>query len=528
MNKKRLPYLIVLSTISILFLIAIQIYWIKTSVETQQKKFDQSVMTAMNDVIRKIEREEAITRVTSTLAKGDELDGFFGEDSIFTIDKHETDESLKNKLLTDPQYSKPYADQLRINFKPPPFNDSSFFIIRETRKNIMSSSISSPSASSDSAFKNQLQKKTTIINNILNEFALISVSRNYEDRISYEKIDSLFAIELESKGIKTPFIFDLLDAETNLLSFSVEKDESSELKDTPYRVRLFPNDFVESDYLLLYFPDQTNYVLKNSWKVLVTSIFLVCILILLFYSSISTIYKQKKLSLIKNDFINNMTHELKTPIATISLACEVLSDQTISINKDQQSSYVKMISDENKRLSVLVDNVLKSAVWDSAELELSLQEEKLHRIIVKIAKSFEIQTKKRNGSLAINLDASDDKVLIDRVHISNVIYNLLDNANKYSPEEPLIEIHTFNEKNQFILSIKDYGIGISKEDQIKVFEKFYRVTTGNLHNVKGFGLGLSYVKRIIDLHHGEIEINSTKGKGTTITIKLKTNGNRKN
>lgn len=223
-----------------------------------------------------------------------------------------------------------------------------------------------------------------------------------------------------------------------------------------------------------------------------------------------------------------MTHELKTPIATISLACEVLSDQTISINKDQQSSYVKMISDENKRLSVLVDNVLKSAVWDSAELELSLQEEKLHRIIVKIAKSFEIQTKKRNGSLAINLDASDDKVLIDRVHISNVIYNLLDNANKYSPEEPLIEIHTFNEKNQFILSIKDYGIGISKEDQIKVFEKFYRVTTGNLHNVKGFGLGLSYVKRIIDLHHGEIEINSTKGKGTTITIKLKTNGNRKN
>lgn len=528
MNKKRLSYLIVLSTFSILCLIAIQIYWIKTSVETQQKKFDQSVMSAMNEVITKLEREEAITKVTRTLAEGDELDGFFGQDSVFTIDKKDKDASLKSKLLSDPQLSRPNADQLRINFKPPPINDSSFFIIRETRKNILSSSISTPSASSDSAFKNELRKKKTIINNILNEFALISVSRNYEDKISYEKVDSLFGLALNTKGIKTPFVFDILDAESNLLSFSEEKNETSELKETPYRIRLFPNDFVESDYLLLYFPNQTNYVLKNSWKVLLTSILLVCILIFLFYGSISTIYKQKKLSLIKNDFINNMTHELKTPIATISLACEVLSDQSVSINEEQQSSYVKMISDENKRLSVLVDNVLKSAVWDSAELELSLQKEKLQKIVEKIAKSFEIQTKKREGSLSINLEATNDNVLIDRVHISNVIYNLLDNANKYSLDKPLIEIHTFNEKNQFILSIKDHGIGISKEDQIKVFEKFYRVTTGNLHNVKGFGLGLSYVKRIIDLHQGEIQISSAKGKGTTITIKLKTDGNRKN
>jgi len=485
MNQKRLSYLIVLSTISILCLIVIQIYWIKTSVETQQKKFDQSVMSAMNEVIIKLEREEAITKVTRTLAEGDELDGFFGQDSVFTIDKKDQDASLKSKLLSAPQPS-------------------------------------------DSAFKTQLRKKKTIINNILNEFALISVSRNYEDKITYEKVDSLFGLALKSKGIKTPFVFDILDAETELLSFSEEKNETSELKESPYRIRLFPNDFVESDYLLLYFPNQTNYVLKNSWKVLVTSILLVCILIFLFYGSISTIYKQKKLSLIKNDFINNMTHELKTPIATISLACEVLNDQSVSISEDQQSTYVKMISDENKRLSVLVDNVLKSAVWDSAELELSLQNENLQKIVEKIAKSFEIQTEKREGSLSIKLEANNDNVLIDRVHISNVIYNLLDNANKYSLDKPIIEIHTFNEKNQFILSIKDHGIGISKEDQVKVFEKFYRVSTGNLHNVKGFGLGLSYVKRIIDLHQGEIEITSSKGKGTTITIKLKTDGNRKN
>ncbi len=525
MNKKRLLYLISLSTISMLCLIVLQLYWIKTSVETQQKKFDQSVMSSMNEVINRLEREEAITKVISSLAKGDELNGFFGEDSVFTIDKKESTASLEKKLLKNPKLAETHADQLRINFKPPPINDSSFFIIRETRKNILSSNISSPSASTDSAFKNQLRKKATIINNILKEFVLISVSKNYEDHISFEKIDSLFEFVLNSKGIKTPFVFDILDAETNLLSFSVEKNESSELKETPYRIRLFPNDFIESDYLLLYFPNQSNYLLKNSWKVLATSILLICILILLFYSSISTIYKQKKLSVVKNDFINNMTHELKTPIATISLACEALSDQSIDIKREQHLSFIKMISDENKRLSTLVDNVLKSAVWDSAELELSVRPEKIHGIIETITKSFEIQTNKRGGKLVVNLEAENDNILADRVHISNMIYNLLDNANKYSPDAPLIKVSSKNEKNNFILIIGDNGIGISKEDQHKVFDKFYRVSTGNLHDVKGFGLGLSYVKRIIDLHQGDIKIESAKGKGTIITLKLKIYGN---
>jgi two-component system phosphate regulon sensor histidine kinase PhoR len=219
-----------------------------------------------------------------------------------------------------------------------------------------------------------------------------------------------------------------------------------------------------------------------------------------------------------------MTHELKTPISTIGLACEALNDDSLSIDPKRRKSYVGMIHDENKRLSVLVDNVLKSAIWDSAELKLKVEQADVHEIVQKVAASFKIQLSKKSGQLNLDLAASAYLVKVDKVHFSNVIFNLLDNANKYTPEVPSIEIRTFNEGNFICLTIQDNGIGISKDNQKKIFDKFYRVSTGNLHDVKGFGLGLSYVKRVIEMHGGEIQMKSTLGKGTTITIKLKIDG----
>jgi len=227
---------------------------------------------------------------------------------------------------------------------------------------------------------------------------------------------------------------------------------------------------------------------------------------------------------VKNDFINNMTHELKTPISTISLACEALSDKTLMLDTDRKTSYVSMIKAENKRLSTLVDNVLKSAVWDSTHLKLNFLKINLHEIIQKVSQNFDIQINNRNGKLNLDLEAKEAYILADKVHFSNVIYNLLDNANKYSPEVPKIGISTRNEDGFVILSISDNGIGISKENQKKIFDKFFRVSTGNIHDVKGFGLGLSYVKRIVDLHHAEISIESARNKGTTINIKIATHG----
>lgn len=527
MYKKRLLLLIILASISIISLIAIQIYWLQKNIETQRKQFDQTVMEVMNHVVVKLEREEAITKVTSSLLKSEDLFEDFETDPTLLINKNNSSGNLNGEeSINNPTLVKTPSDQLRLEFTPPPTTDSSFFIIRQTQKRILSSSINDPSPS-DTGFVDRLRKNKTLLNDIVNELALISISRNNSESVSFEKIDSLFAYELKKSGIEEEFVFDILDVETNQLTFSENKTETSQLRDTPYKLNLFTNSYlIESDYLLLYFPDQSSYFIENSGKILIISFVLVCILIVLFYSSISTIYKQKKLSKVKNDFINNMTHELKTPISTISLACEALADSNLKLDQERQTTYVNMIQDENKRLSVLVDNVLKSAVWDSSELKLNFNTFSLHSLILKVAKSFEIQIIKREGELKLDLTAEDDIIQADQVHISNVIFNLLDNANKYSPQNPKIRIKTFKEENFIVFSISDNGIGISKENQSKIFDKFYRVSTGNIHDVKGFGLGLSYVKRIIELHQGEIHIESSKESGTTINIKLIIDGHQ--
>ncbi|MDB9964433.1 HAMP domain-containing histidine kinase [Vicingaceae bacterium] len=521
MVKKRLIILIALASISILVLIVLQTYWVKKSIETQEKQFDQMVMDVMSNVVQKLDREEAVTKITSSLLGGEELFSGLSSDTVLNVQPKKTekeDNSLTNSLARIP------SDYLQSNFKPPPQNDSSYFIIRETKKRILSSSIQD-SYSSDTLLKNHLKKKALLFNDIVNEIALITIRKDKNELVSYEKIDSLFLKELMIHGINADYVFDILDAQTNRLTFTEDENGSSELRDSPYKIALFPNAFLlESDELLLYFPEKDSLIIKNSWKVLLISILLIFILIGLFYSSISTIYKQKKLSLVKNDFINNMTHELKTPISTISLACEALIDKTLMLDPERQTSYVSMIKDENKRLSILVDNVLKSAVWDSTHLKLNFLKINLHDIIQKVSQNFDIQINNRNGKLNLDLGAKEACILADKVHFSNVIYNLLDNANKYSPEIPKIGISTRNEEGSVILSISDNGIGISKENQKKIFDKFFRVSTGNIHDIKGFGLGLSYVKRIVDLHHAEISIESTRNKGTTINIKIATHG----
>lgn len=517
MNNKKLPFLAVAASLSMVALIAIQVYWIKTSAETQQKRFDQKAMEVMSEVTDKLEREEAITSVTSRLFY--DLRKEVPADSVYTLDQFPLNDPFQKQLIKKQENTSkqdPTKDLYNIQFEQPQQDDSTLFIIRKTQKRVLSSRIN---------FESQLKNKATLVNEIVNELALISVNyRDFDERVSYQQIDSLFKHELKESGLNTDYVFDILDAETQLLSFTQDPLLGEKLKHSPYRLSLFPNDFTESDSLLLYFPKQQSFLLKNSWEILALSFLLVLILILLFYSSLSTIFKQKQLSQVKNDFINNMTHELKTPISTIGLACEALRDKTISIDPNRRDNYVGMINEENKRLSILVDNVLKSAVWDSAELKLEQQNVNLHEIISKVSENFEIQISKRGGEMHLNLSAIQSEVIGDRVHLSNVFYNLLDNANKYSPEKPHITISTKEKGDLLIIQVKDQGMGISKENQKRIFEKFYRVSTGNLHDVKGFGLGLNYVKRIVELHQGSIDLKSQKGKGTTITLKFNKHG----
>jgi two-component system phosphate regulon sensor histidine kinase PhoR len=245
---------------------------------------------------------------------------------------------------------------------------------------------------------------------------------------------------------------------------------------------------------------------------------LTLIIIGIFVFTLQIILRQKKLSQIKNDFINNMTHELKTPISTISLASQMLKDNSLIHSPSTIDHISGVILDESKRLSGQVEKVLQMAVFNEGKIKLKFTEIDLNQIVSSAAANFEIRVTTSEGTLETSLLADNPMINGDEIHITNVIYNLLDNAEKYSKENPRIEISTENKSDWVIVQIKDYGIGISKENLSQIFERFYRIPTGNVHNVKGFGLGLSYVKRIVEEHHGKIKVESTVGKGTKFRI----------
>jgi len=284
------------------------------------------------------------------------------------------------------------------------------------------------------------------------------------------------------------------------------------------RLLLAGDDPIKPDYLCVYFPDQSNSFFKSTSFLVFPSIILTLIIIVIFIVTLQIILRQKKISQIKNDFINNMTHELKTPISTISLASQMLRDSSVSLSKSTVDHISGVIFDESKRLSNQVEKVLQMAVFNEGKLKLKFTQIDLNKLAESVASNFEIRVSNENGELKTDLQAENPFIRGDEVHITNVFFNLLDNAVKYSKSNPVIELSTENKNGWVIVQVKDNGIGIPKENQTQIFERFYRVPTGNIHNVKGFGLGLSYVKRIIDVHNGKIKVDSTLGKGTRFRL----------
>lgn len=247
---------------------------------------------------------------------------------------------------------------------------------------------------------------------------------------------------------------------------------------------------------------------------------LVLVIVGSFGYSIHTILRQKKLSEMKNDFINNMTHELKTPIATISLACEALSDKEIKQMEGMRERYLKMIGEENSRLGEQVERVLQMAAIDRNDIELKLDVLNMEELVQRAVDKTMIQVEAKSGTIKVIDSAQQKLVYGDRTHLINIIVNLLDNANKYSEGASDITVRLFNRASEIHLAIQDRGIGMSKEAVSHIFQKFYRVPTGNVHNVKGFGLGLAYVKNMVELHHGTVQVDSEPGNGSKFTITL--------
>ena len=343
----------------------------------------------------------------------------------------------------------------------------------------------------------------------------------YERFITEQQLDSLILLELNIRGIDTRFEFGIYNPERDI--FLLEKDSTMRkmLIEKGSAARLFVSDiFTSPEYLLLYFPNERQFLLTELWGMLLISIILIIVIVYSFTYTITTIFRQKKLSEMKNDFINNMTHEFKTPISTISLACEALTDHAIERSPEFTENYINIILEENKRLATMAEKILQTAVIEKGQLNMKRERIDLHEIITDVIKNIRIQVEIKDGIIRKQCRATNPVLMGDKVHLTNLVYNLLDNANKYSPRKPVITIRTENTSNGILLTIEDHGIGINKGEQKKIFDKLYRVPTGNIQDVRGFGLGLSYVKAIVEEHHGRISIDSEINKGTIFKVFL--------
>jgi len=343
-----------------------------------------------------------------------------------------------------------------------------------------------------------------------------------QQRINKKSLQATLSKSFTDKGIDLPFEFAVVSPSNDTNRIPIRSAGfKSDYENTEHKVSLFPNDlFHKPDLLLVYFPGQKTHVLKSLSLLLVGSILFTLIIILSSGGSIVVMIRQKKLSDIKTDFINNMTHEFKTPIATISIAADSITNPRVISEPETIKNFTRIIKEENNRMNTRVEQVLQMALLDSRDFKLRMELVDLNYLIDKTVGHYSLQIEKREGIINTRLEAGHSVVEVDEDHMRNVLLNLLDNANKYSITNPDIEVFSFNRSGKFIFGVQDKGIGMSQDVQRKVFDKFYRVTAGNIHNIKGFGLGLSYVKAIVMAHHGDIRIQSELGKGSRFEISL--------
>ncbi len=340
--------------------------------------------------------------------------------------------------------------------------------------------------------------------------------------VRFQELDQLISDALLLNGIDIHPVVGLYDESQHSFLYSSDSRHEAELEESPYRYGFQPSDMLTNSqlFIILDFPSAQLFLQRNSGLLGYMSLFLVLIIIVLFFISLRTISNQHKLDQMKNEFISNMTHEIKTPLATIGLACEMLQDESISQDNESRHNFVGIINDENQRMRVLVETILQSAKMSKKNFRINPKEVDVHQIIDKVSKSFRLTLTNRGGTIETDLQAAPPVIEADELHLTNLVYNLIDNAIKYSTEAPHITVTTATTPGHLVLKIADQGIGISKEDQKHVFEKFYRVSTGNVHNVKGFGIGLNYVAEVVRLHHGHISLESELGKGSTFIITL--------
>lgn len=521
---------VVITILALLGLVGTQIYWISNAVNLRQANFRRSVDEAVNKVVHNLEKMETADRIRARMYEKPRGSSFMNTmDSISALFLKELDSIPWDKNTADTNLNFSGDNPIKIEITRNEsgqivkkldtlFSDQKDPAPPYSRVSINPSVPSSAIKTLNDQFQN-LWQKSYMVADVFEDLFSLGKRKNIEDRIEMKMLDSLIQHELSMKGINTEYYFGLYSSGREKMVLSTNPEKNHLIKTKGMIFRMYPNEiFMSPDYLIIYFPEQKRFLITQMAGILLVSFFLITLIILLFILAMNTIIRQRKISVMKNDFINNMTHEFKTPISTISLACEALNDKDIQKSEELINNYINMIGEENKRLGTMAEKILQTAIIEKGDLKLKEELVDVHKVLKESIGINQMQVEIKDGVIETDLKATQSYVVADHDHLLHVFNNLLDNANKYSPKKPKIVVSTRNSIDQIIISIRDNGIGISKNDQKKIFEKLYRVHTGNLHDVKGFGLGLSYVKFIVDKLDGKISLESEINQGATFKV----------
>lgn len=497
MKRSYIQILIVLISAAFVALVAIQVYWINNSILLREQEFRIGVMKALRLVAQEIKQQGFYVGSGKMLAE-EGLQLSATESGMLTLSNGDRSDTLKASTRAQ----QALRDSLMQSGR-----DADSLLFDEWGDQGLTAG--------------EVLKEGGFLEDVTNGRMEIDLFRGLVP-LNSELLDSLMDRALNANDVDARYHVGVFNGfkQPEVLPHEAQKC-LDDIYSQDYGVLLNEVDQQGAPYeLRVFFPNRRSYLLQTMWLMLSISAVLIISIFSAFFYTINTIFKQKKLSEIRNDFINNMTHELKTPISTISLACEALNDPDMQRNDKSRKTFIGMIHEENKRLGVLVENVLRTAVLDRGDMQLKVDQLNMHELIKTVIRNLAIQVRKRGGSIKTELQATDPLIEGDPVHLTNVVYNLIDNAMKYSPDNPKLIIRSQNTEGGIELQFEDNGIGISKENQRKIFDKLYRVPTGNIHNVKGFGLGLSYVKTVTVKHHGDIRVESELKKGSTFFLYL--------
>ncbi len=499
MKKSTIWLLTIIMAITFAGLLYIQIMYVKNIVTIRNEQFAESVRRSLYIVSNELEQAETRHYLEEDVAQ------------------------IRQSVL--PTYSSSTGDLGGVKFsfttnsgmtgdltlKPGTAEDNN--IVTGIDKN----------ASMKDLIRDQYLYQRSLVNEVIVKIISQSANRPIEERADSSTVATLLQTEFVNNGLDLPFEFAVVNRMGALVYHTSGYNADAQSANSVFVQTLFPNDSQNRmNYLKVYFPDKRDFI-YHSIKFLLPSFIFTLILLVVFLYTIIVAFRQKKLTEMKNDFINNMTHEFKTPISTISLAAQMLNDNSVRKSPKMLEHISTVINDETKRLRFQVEKVLNMSMFDRQHTSMNLREVAVNPLIDNIVHTFKLKVEKYGGSLTGNLDAENDLVAVDEMHFTNVIFNLLDNAVKYRREDEPLRLHVATRdiaNDRLEITVEDNGIGIRRDDIKKIFDRFYRVSTGNLHDVKGFGLGLAYVQKIVKELNGSISVESEFGKGTKFIVIL--------